>query len=109
MIPSAEAVRAVSGKEQIILSEKKEGYLSKDRQTRIEQIMDKIKVLDDDKALELAKNPPVDSEDANKIISLKDPKDLRFSDAAAAKDFLEFIVIYGRSDEELNDWEAALK
>lgn len=87
-------------------------FVEKQRQKRVDEILDKIIKISDQKAFDLNDKPPVvKSEEIEKIIDLRDPakKRLTGGDAKVAREMLKMRVILSkRSDADLDAWEAAL-
>lgn len=84
-------------------------FLEKERQRRVDVLLDKIDLLEPREATDLAKNPPVKEPRIEYLVKLRDPENKRLTNANVAKQILRMMVAMGeRSDADLEAWEAAL-
>lgn len=85
-------------------------FVEPERQKRIDQILNDISELSNARAFELNKKPPVQEIEIDKVVKLRDPIGLRFTDGEIAREILNMrIVLSERGDEALDAWEAALE
>ncbi len=85
-------------------------FFEKDRQVKVDKILDMIIALEPERALEIIKKPPVENDKANELINLQDPLKKRFTDGEVAKEMLKVMAAMSeRSDENLKKWEDAFK
>lgn len=86
-----------------------EAFAAPAAQARVEKILDRIKALDDSKALALACNPPVKSGKMAELIAARDPTCRRATNAGAAREVLQMQAsLDDRTEVNLKAWEDAL-
>lgn len=83
--------------------------MAKFAQSRVDALLDRIVTLSDDEVLGLMKQAPPASPELEKLVTLRDPKNARFSDPAVAREILNMSLVMGqRSDSELKVMETAI-
>jgi hypothetical protein len=93
-----------------ISQRRSEEFMAPDRQDRVDALLDAIANLDDPKAIELEKSPPVQDAEVDQIVSLRDPTNQRAINADVAREMLKLrAVMSQRDDESLDAWETSVK
>ena len=79
------------------------------RQERVDHILDGIDRLNDAAARSLAADPPVDEPMVDNVVAARDPRNLRATNPAFARQIFKMEVILSKpSDTALAAWEAAV-
>ena len=81
-------------------------------QDRVSVLLEKIDALSPSAAIALEKKPPIQDPETEKVLSLRDPTNLRFSNASVAKQLLKMRILLGgsetKNDQGLAAWESAV-
>lgn len=104
--------RAVEAENKLIeIARRDDDFAKKEKQERIDKILDGIDALPDAKAIALEKAPPAADPAADAIVNARDPSGARATKGDVAKEMLKTRVVLGsnRSDDALAAWEAAVK
>ena len=78
-------------------------------QEKLDLLLEKVDGLDNDKALLIATNPPVNDSFMSSLIEARDPNNLRSKDPDVAKQMIKMQIVYSKRDPYfINLWSSAL-
>lgn len=93
----------------ILMATRTAEFFAADRQSRVEKLVDAINGLEDDKALELARNSPTTTAAIERAVAAADRRSQRFTNADVARRILKmYATLIGRDDATLDQWEDAV-
>jgi len=93
----------------ILIATREKSFFEEPRQKRIDVLLGLIAALSDPAAIALQTNPPSTTPEIERVVALRDPTGLRFTDGAAARSLLNTrVTLIDRDDASLDAWEAAL-